>query len=79
MPAYHSAFNAPGGRMAGNMGIIPIKSKIRGPAPPAPEDQEDVIDEAIDFFRANCLFRNFEIKGPGDRTLIYLTLFIQEC
>lgn len=28
---------------------------------------------------ANCFFRNFEIKGPGDRVLIYLTLFISEC
>ena len=30
-------------------------------------------------FRANCLFRNFEIKGPADRLLIYLILFISEC
>lgn len=27
----------------------------------------DIIDEAIDLFRANSLFRNFEIKGPADR------------
>ncbi len=26
------------------------------------------------YFRANCFFRNFEIKGGADRTLIYLTL-----
>jgi actin related protein 2/3 complex, subunit 3 len=30
-------------------------------------------------FRANCLFRNFEIKGPADRTLIYGILFISDC
>lgn len=30
-------------------------------------------------FRANCLFRNFEIKGPADRLLIYLILFISDC
>ena len=30
-------------------------------------------------YRANSLFRNFEIKGIADRVLIYLTLYIQEC
>ena len=25
----------------------------------------DVIEEALDLFRANCLFRNFEIKGQS--------------
>lgn len=33
----------------------------------------------MNFFRVNCLFRNYEIKGNGDRVLIYLTLFISEC
>lgn len=37
------------------------------------------MDEAISLFRANCLFRNFEIKGNADRVLIYLILFISEC
>lgn len=27
----------------------------------------DIIDESIDLFRANSLFRNFEIKGAADR------------
>lgn len=40
---------------------------------------EDIIDEALDLFRANCLFRNFEIKGNADRVLIYLILFISQC
>lgn len=40
---------------------------------------DDIIDEAITLFRANCLFRNFEIKGNADRVLIYLILFISEC
>ena len=33
----------------------------------------------MDLFRANSLFRNFEIKGPADRTLIVLILFISDC
>jgi hypothetical protein len=40
---------------------------------------EDIIDEAISLFRANCFFRNYEIQGNGDRVLIYLILFVSEC
>jgi hypothetical protein len=45
----------------------------------ADPDAEDIIDEALNLFRANVLFRNFEIKGDADRVLIYLILFITEC
>ncbi|CAG8605908.1 4741_t:CDS:2 [Ambispora leptoticha] len=80
MPAYHSQFNdATECRVLGNMALLPIKTKIRGPAPPALADQKDIVDESLDLFRANCLFRNFEIKGNADRVLIYLILFISDC
>ncbi len=39
--------------------------------------KEDPIDEAIKLFRINVLFKNFEIKGDGDRLLIFLTVLIQ--
>jgi actin related protein 2/3 complex, subunit 3 len=39
----------------------------------------DIIDETLDLFRANSLFRNFEIKGPADRLLIIMILFISDC
>ncbi|CAG8566398.1 11302_t:CDS:2 [Funneliformis mosseae] len=63
------------------MVLLPIKTKLRGPPSlaPAPPAEDDVIDEALDLFRANCLFRNFEIKGSADRVLIYLILFISDC
>ncbi|WOO85511.1 Actin-related protein 2/3 complex subunit 3 [Vanrija pseudolonga] len=69
MPAYHSAFNDdPSVRTAGNTAILPINTKIRGPAPIADDpSQPDIIEEALDLFRANCLFRNFEIKGGEGR------------
>lgn len=44
-----------------------------------PDDLYDCVDEILLVFRANVLFRNFEIKGPADRVLIYGTLFISEC
>jgi actin related protein 2/3 complex subunit 3 len=47
--------------------------------PAADPSQGDIVDETLDLFRANSLFRNFEIKGPADRTLIVLILFISDC
>jgi actin related protein 2/3 complex subunit 3 len=32
----------------------------------------------LSLFRANTFFRNFEIKGPADRVLIYGILFVSE-
>jgi actin related protein 2/3 complex subunit 3 len=33
----------------------------------------------LSLFRANTFFRNFEIKGPADRLLIYGILFLSDC
>ncbi|KAJ3211485.1 AMP deaminase [Dinochytrium kinnereticum] len=45
----------------------------------ADPNADDIVDEAIYYFRPNCFFRNYEIQGGADRVLIYLILFIQEC
>ncbi|KAK9383538.1 actin-related protein 2/3 complex subunit 3 [Kockiozyma suomiensis] len=79
MPAYHSTFLAEADtRLVGNFAVLPLRTKFRGPAYPTAEDY-DIIDEVLDLFRANSFFRNFEIKGPADRTLIYGILFITDC
>jgi len=78
MPAYHS--QCTGVQSLGNMALLPVRSQVRGPAPkPIEDNQQDVIDEAINYFRANVFFRNYEIKGEADRVLIYLTLYITDC
>ncbi|KAL1927507.1 hypothetical protein VTP01DRAFT_3744 [Rhizomucor pusillus] len=79
MPAYHSQFNKGDYQSVGNMFLLPVKTRFRGNAPFADPNTEDIVDEAITLFRANCLFRNFEIQGNADRVLIYLILFISEC
>ena len=38
-----------------------------------------MIDEAISYFRASVFFKNFEVQGPADKTMIYITVFIQKC
>lgn len=36
----------------------------------------DIIDEAFAFFRINVLFKNYEIRGPGDKIIVYLMVFL---
>jgi actin related protein 2/3 complex subunit 3 len=44
----------------------------------ASHESYDPLDEILALFRANTFFRNFEIKGPADRVLIYGILFVSE-
>lgn len=88
MPAYHSIFlDEPNQQTIGNFALLPLRTRTRGPAqqlPPASEpvdessDSYDILDETLSLFRANTFFRNFEIKGPADRVLIYGILFVSE-
>lgn len=81
MPAYHSSFltdHSGDVRVIGNTAILPIHTKYSGPSYP-PQDEYDIIEETLDLFRANSFFKNFEIKGPADRILIYGILFISDC
>jgi len=78
MPVYHSTFNDFKGALLCGTLMLPLKTKVKGPAPPAKTTDQDIIDEAIAFFRANVLFRNFSVQGPADLLLCYLTAFIAE-
>lgn len=51
--------------------------KVTGPV--ASTSGADIIDEALAYYRANVLFRTFEVKGPSDKLLVYLTLYIGYC
>lgn len=77
MPAYHSSF-LEHGQLVGNMAVLPLRTQFRGPAPSSDLEQ-DIIDEAIYYFKANVFFRTYEIKSEADRVLIYIILYITEC
>ena len=94
--AYNSIFNAESPstlQLIGNFPLLPLRTKVRGPAytlpldasipaylSPEPDSESyDVLDEVLSLFRANTFFRNFEIQGPADRLLIYGILWISEC
>ena len=78
---YHSRFCNDGQayEKACGLDLLPLKSQIAGPAPKMTTDEEDIVDEAIKFFRAQVMFKNFEVKGDADKSLIFLTVFIQKC
>ena len=40
---------------------------------------EDIIEEALNLFRPNIFAKSFDIRGPADRTLVYLLLYIGDC
>lgn len=79
MPAYHSTFlGAASERVVGNIVLLPIHTSYRGPSFP-PTSEYDIVEETLDLFRANSFFKNFDIKGPADRLLIYGILFVSDC
>ena len=56
-----------------------LNTKIIGPAPKGVIQEDDVIDEAFKYYRANVFFKHFKINNPADRVFIYITLYIQAC
>lgn len=79
MPAYHSTFlGEDSERIVGNVVLLPIHTQFRGPSYP-PTSEYDIVEEVLDLFRANSFFKNFDIKGPADRLLIYGILFVSDC
>jgi actin related protein 2/3 complex subunit 3 len=93
LQAYHSVFlDEPNQHLIGNFALLPLRTRTRGPAMTLPNlpagtteldidaahESYDPLDEVLALFRANTFFRNFEIKGPADRVLIYGILFVQD-
>jgi actin related protein 2/3 complex subunit 3 len=91
-PAAPSATHTTNHTTAGNFALLPLRTRTRGPAiqlPALPSDvteltidaaheSYDPLDEILALFRANTFFRNFEVKGPADRVMIYGILYVSE-
>lgn len=67
-------------------GFAKISTQVGKTVPQPPQNNfsqlpnfSSIVDEALYLYRANIFFRNFDLKGPADRTLLYATLFLQEC
>jgi actin related protein 2/3 complex subunit 3 len=60
------------------MQLPPLKAGETELTIDAAHESYDSLDECLALFRANTFFRNFEVKGPADRVMIYGILYIQE-
>ena len=85
MPAYHSIFNQEKFQtywgipyIAFNENKSPTLDSTKLTVP-LKESNIDIIDEAIMYFRANVLYKNFAIEGDADKLLVYITVFVQKC
>merc|ERR1711971_548133 len=80
MPSFHSTLEA-SGKSIGNIAVMPLrqtsKGTARGPAPSS--SQEDIVDQTISLFKANILFKQFDMETDVDRVLVYVTPYIIEC
>jgi len=72
---YHSQFCKVECETAAGIPILPLRQMGAGPAPKS-DESVDIIDEAITLFRSTILFKNFSPKGPADKIIVYLTVFI---
>lgn len=61
--ALHSKYNSSLEKVACGVCIAPIKTSLSGPAPKLLIQDDDIIDEAIKFFRPNLLFKNYSVNG----------------
>ena len=61
LQAYHCSIQ-PSGKSVGNVALLPLRTKHRGPAPLMVGDGPDVIDEALQYFKSNVFFRTYEVK-----------------
>jgi actin related protein 2/3 complex, subunit 3 len=77
LQAYHAQAREYPQKVA-NIAIMPLRTQSRGPAPTG-NFENDIIDEALYFFKSNVFFRTYEVKSEVDRIFIYITLYITEC
>ena len=61
--AYNSSHNINSLKTVCGIGLCGLKTKVKGPAPGVMDDQRDIIDEALLFYRVNIILRNFPVSG----------------
>ena len=59
--------------------LLPLKGDDKsGAAPRFQGEGQDIVDEAIEQFRAQIMFTTFKPQGPADKIIVFLTSFIQK-
>lgn len=74
--AYHAAFDTSSAESGCGLPFAPVLQTARNAST---EHPPDIVGEALYLFRANVLFKSFEVKGSGDKLLLYAMLYISSC
>lgn len=62
--ALRSQYNTGLEKVACGICIAPLKTSVPGPAPKLlVPDADDIVEEALKYFRPNLLFKNFSVSG----------------
>merc|ERR1712110_1003987 len=80
--AYHSDLKEDRSFGTCNMAWLPLKNtaQTRGNAPEIRDQNEkDIIDDILYYFKPNVFFATYDIKSDVDRTFVYGTLYMAEC
>lgn len=83
MPAYHAISSETYYQSACGFPLVPIKTSktpiLDFKTIKLQDGTTDIIDEALSYFRANILFKNFSLKNEADKVIVYTTVFISKC
>ncbi|KAJ5076279.1 arp2/3 complex 21 kd subunit [Anaeramoeba ignava] len=82
--AYHSEFDnefcqQKRIRVICGIPILPLKTSTKGPAPVQTNNDNDIVDEVLYYFKANVFFRQYDLESAADRLIVYLTLYVTQC
>jgi len=58
LQAYHSSYNDVKLKTCCNFTPLPFRTK-----PKEEDEEDDIIDEAIKYYRVNIFFKNYEVQG----------------
>merc|ERR1712013_336915 len=77
MPPFRSTLEDPEKNIA-LVAILPLRQTAKGGdrGVGGVTSEEDIVDQALDRFKANILFKQFELETTVDRVLVYVTLYI---
>lgn len=79
--AYHSPLTCDRDFGSCNMAWMPLKNPkgIKSAAPQLNDEERDIIDDVIFYFRPNVFYASYDIDNNVDRTYVYGTLYLAEC
>lgn len=79
LAGYHSTFNEyPVKETACGCALLPLREPKVGTIAELTDRSADIVDEALNTFKANTMLQVYAVLGPADRVLMWITMFIHQ-